>query len=148
ALLHSGDFTKPLAALAPVGRAASLVEQVLAAARAAGGRPLVVLSGGETTVTVTGTGRGGRNQEFALWLHHYLRRADSDEHVAALVAGSDGIDGNSPAAGALVVASTGARAEAVGLSQAAHLQDNDSYAFFERLGDTLITGATGTNLND
>lgn len=148
ALVHGEDYTQAVAALAPAGAAAALVSQVGAAVRAAGAGPVVVLSGGEATVTVTGKGRGGRNQEFALWLHHYLRRSDSDGHVAALSAGSDGIDGNSPAAGAIIAASTAARAAALGLSPAAHLQDNDSNSFFERLGDAVITGPTGTNLND
>lgn len=148
ALARGDDASQPLAVLAPAGGAAAVIHQAAGVARAGGGRPLVVLSGGEATVTVTGQGRGGRNQEFALWLHHYLRRAGSDEHVAALVAGSDGVDGNSQAAGAVISASTAARAETLGLSPAAYLQDNDSGSFFERLGDTVVTGPTGTNLND
>ena len=148
ALAHGEDPGPALAALAPAGQAAAVIQQATGIARVSAGRPLVVLSGGEATVTVTGKGRGGRNQEFALWLHHYLRRAGSDEHVAALAAGSDGIDGNSPAAGATISEATGARAEALDLSPAAHLRDNDSYTFFAGLGDALVTGPTGTNLND
>jgi len=148
ALVRGGDVAPLVAALAPPGQAAAVSHQAAEAARAVGRHPMVVLSGGEATVTVAGQGRGGRNQEFALWLHHYLHRAGSDEHVAALVAGSDGIDGNSLAAGAVISASTAARAAALGLAPGAYLQDNDSNSFFERLGDTVVTGPTGTNLND
>jgi hydroxypyruvate reductase len=148
ALVRGDDASSALAALAPSGQAASVILQAVSAVQAAGRGPVVVLSGGEATVTVTGTGRGGRNQEFALWLHHYLRRSSCDEHVAALVAGSDGVDGNSPAAGAVISATTARRAASLGLSPAAYLRDNDSFSFFERLGDTVVTGPTGTNLND
>lgn len=147
ALVQGDDPSADLAALAPAGRAAETIQRAVEAL-SAGRRPVAVLSGGEATVTVTGSGRGGRNQEFALWLHHYLGRAGSGVHVAALAAGSDGIDGNSQAAGAVISPTTADRAAALGLSPAAFLQDNDSAAFFERLGDAVITGPTGTNLND
>jgi hydroxypyruvate reductase len=148
ALARGDDASAALAALAPPGQAAGLILRAASALQFAGRRQVAVLSGGEATVRVTGSGRGGRNQEFALWLHHYLRRTGSDGDVAALVAGSDGVDGNSPAAGAVISATTAARAASLGLSPAAYLQDNDSHSFFEGLGDTVVTGPTGTNLND
>lgn len=107
-------------------------------------RPLVLLSGGEATVTVTGSGRGGRNQEFALWLLKYL----GPEGVWAISAGSDGIDGNSAAAGALLRPDSFKRAAELGLQIGAFLQRNDSYAFFQALGSSVVTGHTGNNLND
>lgn len=108
------------------------------------GRPLVLLSGGEATVTVTGSGRGGRNQEFALWLLKYL----GGQGVWAISAGSDGIDGNSEAAGALLRPDSWQRAGELGLDIDAYLQRNDSYAFFQALGNSVVTGHTGNNLND
>lgn len=107
-------------------------------------RPVILLSGGEATVTVKGQGKGGRNQEFALWLLNFLR----DEKVWALSAGSDGIDGNSSAAGAFLTPDSWQRAKAKNLDRAKFLEDNDSNSFFRELGDTLETGATQHNLND
>ena len=104
-----------------------------------------LLSGGETTVTVRGNGRGGRNLEFLLALAIEL---DGAPGVHALAADTDGIDGNSEAAGAYVGPDTLARAAALGLDARATLADNDAHGFFSRIGDLLVTGPTGTNVND
>lgn len=106
--------------------------------------PVVLLSGGEATVTVRGRGKGGRNQEFALWLLDFLR----GQAVWALSAGSDGIDGNSSAAGAFLSPDSWERAKAQGLEVNPYLEANDSNSFFKALGDTLETGPTQHNLND
>jgi hydroxypyruvate reductase len=107
--------------------------------------PCVLLSGGETTVTVTGAGRGGRNAEFLLALAIAL---DGMAGVHALAADTDGIDGSEDNAGALIAPDTLARARAAGLDAAAFLADNDAYGFFAALGDLLVTGPTRTNVND
>ena len=146
ALVRREDPSVALATLARPGEAADTIRR-LATTWSSGG-PLVLLSGGEATVTVTGGGRGGRNQEFALWLHHYLARDGVEGHVCAFAAGSDGVDGNSDAAGAVISPLTTRKATAVNLSPAAYLTDNDSHTFFHRLGDSVTTGPTGTNLND
>lgn len=114
-------------------------------------RPCVILSGGETTVTVrpqspgTPRGRGGRAGEFCLGLAQALR---GQPGVWALAADTDGIDGVEDNAGARVTPDTLARAEAAGLRIAAHLDRNDAYGFFEPLGDLVVTGPTHTNVND
>jgi len=108
------------------------------------GRRCCAIAGGETTVAVRGTGRGGRNQQFALALAEPLDGLE----VAVLSAGTDGIDGPTNAAGAFVDGDTMARAQAVGLEPAAALRANDSYGFFDRLGDLLRCGPTGTNVMD
>ena len=105
----------------------------------------VILSGGETTVTVRGQGRGGRNSEFALALALALEGAAG---VWAISCDTDGIDGAGEAAGALVFPETLTRAAALGLDAKAHLADNDSGGFFGRLGDLVTTGPTLTNVND
>ncbi|PNY81890.1 glycerate kinase type-2 family protein [Deinococcus koreensis] len=106
--------------------------------------PVVLLSGGEATVTVRGDGVGGRNQEFALGL---LRELGS-LGVFALSAGSDGLDGSSDAAGAFLTPDSRGRAEAAGLNLDDFLARNDSGTFFAALGDAFVTGPTGHNLND
>jgi hydroxypyruvate reductase len=114
-------------------------------------RPCVILSGGETTVTVrpqspgTPRGRGGRAGEFCLGLAQALR---GQPGVWALAADTDGIDGVEDNAGTRVTPDTLARAEAAGLRIAAHLDRNDAYGFFEPLGDLVVTGPTHTNVND
>ncbi|WP_297477113.1 glycerate kinase [Ferrovum sp.] len=108
-------------------------------------RPCVLLSGGETTVTVQGKGRGGRNVEFLLALTLALR---GEPGVFALAGDTDGIDGTEDNAGAVVLPDTWARAEHLGLKVADHLADNDGYGFFSALGDLVITGPTLTNVND
>lgn len=107
--------------------------------------PLCILAGGETTVTVHGSGKGGRNQEFALAAA--LSITDL-ENVLVLSAGTDGTDGPTDAAGAIATTDTLARARAAGLSARDHLDRNDSYPFFEALGDLVKTGPTGTNVMD
>lgn len=110
-------------------------------------RPACVLSSGETTVTVTGTGRGGRNQEFALALASPL--AALDAAVVAASVGTDGIDGPTDAAGALVDPTTLTRARAAGLPAPDEvLRRNDSHAFFAGLDDLIRTGPTSTNVGD
>jgi glycerate 2-kinase len=106
--------------------------------------PVVLLSGGEAPVTVRGNGQGGRNQEFLLWLLYFLQ----DIGVEALAAGSDGIDGNSSAAGAVLGVESLARARQKNLHVSKFLENNDSGRFFAKLGDQFMTGATGHNLND
>lgn len=103
-----------------------------------------VIAGGETTVTVHGHGRGGRNQEFSLALVEEIAGLS----VSVLSAGTDGIDGPTDAAGAYVDGQSLRRARAIGLDPAAALADNDSYGFFDRLGDLLRCGPTGTNVMD
>ena len=107
--------------------------------------PACVLSGGETTVTIRGKGLGGRNQEFALAAALDISGL---EDAVILSAGTDGTDGPTDAAGAIVDGTTISRAEALGLDAASHLSNNDSYHFFERLGDLIKTGPTGTNVAD
>ncbi|MGD2201712.1 MAG: glycerate kinase, partial [Candidatus Bathyarchaeota archaeon] len=106
--------------------------------------PAALVAGGETTVTVEGNGIGGRNQEVALAAS--LKIAGIEAVLAAFA--TDGIDGPTEAAGALVDGSTLERAECIGLEPIKFLKENDSYTFFKRLGDALITGPTGTNVND
>jgi glycerate-2-kinase len=110
------------------------------------GTPLCVISGGETTVTVRGRGRGGRNQELALALAPHVHALGGD--VAAICAGTDGVDGPTDAAGAYVDTTTLRRAASAGLDSDLYLNNNDSYAFFDRLGDLVRTGPTGTNVGD
>jgi hydroxypyruvate reductase len=116
---------------------------------AAAGRRAAVISGGELTVTVSGHGRGGPNQEYALALALALQGAKG---IAALAADTDGTDGGGGAAsdpaGARIDESTLARAEKLGLDARACLDDNDSTKFFERLGDLITPGPTRTNVND
>ena len=109
--------------------------------------PLCVVSAGETTVRVTGGGRGGRNQEFALAAAAPLARRFSGAVVASV--GSDGVDGPTDAAGALVDTTTPARAAERGLHRPEHyLAANDSWTFFDALGDLIRTGPTDTNVGD
>lgn len=109
--------------------------------------PCVLLSGGETTVTVRGSGRGGRNTEYLLGLLTALG-PDGLEGVSALAADTDGIDGTEDHAGAFVRPDAWRRATSAGLDPQRFLDDNDSYTFFERLGDLLVTGPTRTNVMD
>ena len=103
-----------------------------------------LLSGGEVTVKVEDGGTGGRNQQFALACAARI----SGEAITVLSAGTDGIDGNSPAAGAIIDGSTLERAKARGLDSGAHLAGFNAYPFFESLGDAITTGPTGNNLRD
>ena len=121
----------------------------LARGIAAAGRRAVILSGGELTVTIRGTGRGGPNQEYALALAMEIAGADG---IAALAGDTDGTDGGSgradDPAGACGDGTTMARAQALGLDPAAFLANNDSTSFFARLGDLVVPGPTWTNVND
>jgi glycerate 2-kinase len=116
-------------------------------ARAAGlGRPVCIVSSGETTVHVTGRGKGGRNQEFALAAADLLRQAGGPAAIGSI--GTDGIDGPTDAAGAFADSTTIDRAGAAGLIPDRYLSDNNAYAFFDALGDLIHTGPTGTNVGD
>jgi glycerate 2-kinase len=107
--------------------------------------PCVLLSGGESTVTVRGRGRGGRNVEFLLALALAL---EGQAGVHALAADTDGVDGLEEIAGALLAPDTLARAASLGLRPRAFLDDNDGHGFFGALGDAVLTGPTRTNVND
>jgi Putative glycerate kinase len=107
--------------------------------------PCVLLSGGETTVTIRGSGRGGRNGEFALALAVALA---GEQRVWAIACDTDGIDGVEDNAGAIVRPDTLARAVAAGLDAKSMLASNDAYGFFSALGDLVVTGPTRTNVND
>ncbi|HVB18562.1 MAG TPA: glycerate kinase [Stellaceae bacterium] len=107
--------------------------------------PAVLLSGGETTVTVRGTGRGGRNSEFLLGLAMALNGMPG---IAALACDTDGIDGIGDNAGAIVYPDTVSRAAARGSAITQALARNDGYSFFASLGDLVVTGPTLTNVND
>lgn len=107
--------------------------------------PCALISGGETTVTVHGGGRGGRNAEFLLGLAVAL---DGLPGVHAIACDTDGIDGTEDNAGALLSPDSIARAAALGISAREHLANNDGYGFFAALGDLVITGPTRTNVND
>ncbi len=107
--------------------------------------PALILSGGETTVTVRGNGRGGRNAEFCLALALDLAGAHG---ITAMACDTDGIDGSEDNAGALVLSDTLARAKDAGLDPAAVLRGNDSYGLFQTIGDLVMTGPTLTNVND
>jgi glycerate 2-kinase len=107
--------------------------------------PAVILSGGETTVTLKGKGRGGRNAEYALALAIGLNGAP---HISAVAIDTDGIDGSEDNAGARVLPDVLARAKAKGVEAQAMLANNDAYGFFEATGDLVMTGPTLTNVND
>ncbi len=107
--------------------------------------PTCLLAGGETTVRLTGTGKGGRNQEFALVVAHELQ---GEAGWMLLSAGTDGIDGPTDAAGAYVDGESLSRARAKGLDSSAALHNNDAYPFFAALGDLFQPGPTGTNVMD
>lgn len=107
--------------------------------------PCLLLSGGETTVTVRGSGEGGRNVEFLLALALALQ---GEAGVYALAADTDGVDGQQEVAGAVITPSTLERAWALGMNPAQYLANNDAHRFFARLGDAVVTGPTRTNVND
>jgi hydroxypyruvate reductase len=107
--------------------------------------PAIILSGGETTVTVRGQGRGGRNAEFLLALAVAL---DGHPGISAVAGDTDGIDGTEDNAGAILAPDSLARAAANGINAKAMLANNDGYGFFSRIGDLIVTGPTRTNVND
>lgn len=112
-------------------------------------RPCVIMSGGETTVTVNSmqsrVGSGGRSSEFCLGVAQFLR---GEPDIWALAADTDGIDGDQDNAGAIVTPDTLLRAQQAGLSLQDHLDRHDSYVFFKELDDLVVTGPTHTNVND
>jgi len=108
-------------------------------------KPAVIISGGETTVTVRGKGKGGRATEFVLGA---LRKISDLENVAMLCMGTDGIDGPTDAAGAIADGKSLERAEKMGLNPEEYLKENNSYEFFGKLNDLIFTGPTGTNVSD
>ncbi len=130
-------------------REVAAAHAALARDYAATGRRIVILSGGELTVTLKGRGRGGPNQEYALALAIHLGGAGG---IAALAADTDGTDGGrgrpDDPAGAFIDATTLARAKAGGLDAAAFLADNDSTGFFNGIGDLFTPGPTFTNVTD
>ena len=123
------------------------VERVAALRHTHRGKTVCLLSGGKRYVRFAGAGQGGRNQEFTLRAAiHLNQRGLSD--IVVLSAGTDGIDGNSPAAGSTADSDTLRRAEEKGVSAERSLQNSDSFNFFNALGDTIITGPTGNNVRD
>jgi hydroxypyruvate reductase len=107
-------------------------------------RRVAVIADGELSSPVTGSGIGGRNAAFVLCCVEKI----AGRNIAVLSAGTDGIDGNSPAAGAVADGETLARAHAAGLNPREAFRQSDAYTFFNRLGDAIITGPTGNNLRD
>lgn len=128
-----------------VGRAHAALAREIAAGKGPVKTPCVVISGGETTVTVRGQGRGGRNAEFLLALAIAL---DGHPRIHALAGDTDGIDGVESSAGAYAAPDSPARWRAAGVDPAAMLADNDAWTAFERIGDLVVTGPTLTNVND
>ena len=136
---------------AATGGEARLAGEAFAASalRRAADHPLCVIASGETTVHVRGAGRGGRNQEFALGAASLLSADRNPARVAALAsAGTDGIDGPTDAAGAIVDSTSIGRAARAALSIDAALASNGAYDFFAPLGDLIVWGPTGTNVGD
>ncbi len=132
-----------------VERLTQLREQVEKAPNESAGKEVCLISGGEFACPVQGDGIGGRNLETALRLAFATNLGLGDnEHFVALCAGTDGIDGNSPAAGAIIDNTTISRAKAIGLDPEDFLERSDAYSFFVALGDVVATGPTGTNVRD
>lgn len=128
----------------PLEQAAACLLGRLEEMRAEAGKPVCVISGGEILCAVTGAGRGGRNQAFVL---HCAEKIAGRE-AAVLSAGTDGVDGNSPAAGAVADGETIQRAREKGLEPRDYFGRSDSFSFFAALGDTLVTGPQQNNLRD
>jgi len=129
----------------PVEKAAQhLLAQLEAMARSRAGQPVALIANGEVSSPVTGKGTGGRNSAFALACAEKI----SGREITAFSAGTDGIDGNSPAAGAVADGSTLARAHAAGMDAQDFFRRSDAFTFFDRLGDAILTGPTGNNLRD
>ncbi len=121
-----------------------LLSQLEAMQRDYPGKRVAILSGGELSSPVTGDGLGGRNSAFVLTCVPKI----AGKKIAVLSAGTDGIDGNSPAAGAVADGETLARAEAAGLDWKKYMERSDAYNFFKKLDDAIVTGPTGNNLRD
>lgn len=132
--------------------AAELVSRLVGLGqRESSGRGVCLISGGEFACPVRGAGVGGRNAETALRCAFEFEKAAGSEaarEFVALCAGTDGVDGNSPAAGALADHTTLARARSRGLSPERHLAESDAFTIFDALDDALVTGPTGTNVRD
>jgi len=128
-----------------VARVAAALARELASYDRPVRRPACLVWGGETTVTVRGGGKGGRNQELALAAALAMEGVPG---VILVALGSDGIDGPTDAAGAVATGETIGRARSLGLDPIAHLEENDAYSFFDALDDLIRTGPTGTNVND
>lgn len=128
-----------------VARVHAAILREIAEARHPVAAPACVLSGGETTVTVRGQGKGGRNQEFALAAAAEIANC---KNVLVLSAGTDGTDGPTDAAGAIATPTTAVRARKQNIDLDRHLADNNAYPFFDALGDLVKTGPTGTNVMD
>lgn len=107
--------------------------------------PVCLISGGETTVTVKGNGTGGRNMELAL---AFAMEIEGIDGITLLSAGTDGTDGATDEAGAIVDGETIAKAKSIGLDPEEYLDNNDSYNFFKKIGELFFTGPTGTNVMD
>ncbi|MEO0908876.1 MAG: MOFRL family protein, partial [Pseudomonadota bacterium] len=108
-------------------------------------KPVLLLSGGETTVTLKGNGKGGRNTEFLL---SFAIEINGESGITALCADTDGIDGSEDNAGAFVNGETVAKMRAAGLNPAEYLQNNNAWTAFDKIGALFIPGPTGTNVND
>jgi glycerate 2-kinase len=128
-----------------VAKVAAAIAQEIARYNRPVPAPACVIIGGETTVTIKGRGLGGRNQEMALAAAIAI---DGLPHTLLAALGTDGTDGPTEAAGAIATGETVRRARSIGLDARAHLADNDSFHFFQPLGDLIVTGPTGTNVND
>ena len=123
-------------------------ELLLKRAQLASSAQTCIVSGGEFSCPVKGDGRGGRNLETALRCALIMDEQRPDYLATIISVGTDGIDGNTPAAGAIADIATSQRAKALGLNGRAFLERSDSYTFFEKLGDLIVTGPTGTNVRD
>jgi hydroxypyruvate reductase len=129
----------------PVEKAVdNLLEQLAAFKQANPGKRVALIADGEVSSPVTGDGVGGRNLAFVL---NSVKKI-AGRKIAVLSAGTDGVDGSSPAAGAVADGETLARAQSLGLDPADYFRHSDSYTFFRALGDTIETGPTGNNLRD
>jgi glycerate 2-kinase len=150
-LAQESGFTAAILSDSVEGEARSVAQVHAAMAREIQGRdrpfgkPAVLLSGGETTVTLRGKGRGGRNMEFLL---AFAIAIDGLDGVSALAADTDGIDGVGDNAGAFADATTATRMRHAGIDPLAALADNDAWTAFHAIGDLVVTGPTGTNVND
>jgi glycerate 2-kinase len=129
----------------PVEKAAEyLLAQLEEVRRANPGQRVAVIADGEVSSPVRGKGIGGRNAAFVLACVKKI----AEKKIAVLSAGTDGVDGNSPAAGAVADGATFERGQAIGLNARYMFRESDSYSYFARLGDTIVTGPTGNNLRD
>jgi glycerate 2-kinase len=129
----------------------SRLEELRARESGSGVRGVCLVSGGEFSCPVRGGGKGGRSSETALRVAFEFGRiagARDTGHLVVLCAGTDGVDGSSPAAGALADEATIARARAHGLHARKHLEESDAFTLFDALGDAVVTGPTGTNVRD